>query len=143
MKLSSDTVNAYGGKLLELKHHESEVEVVFSKCKSKHQGVLSVKGEKDKRVLHSPREGENGEQEFEVLYVGDCKKTTEGLFHLSGVEGQRANLEPYRQDGKTLFPELLFEDIEGEEKVAMMEESNKYWNATYLQLKVTKYLQKM
>ena len=44
------------------------MEVVISKCKNKHEGVLLAKGEKGKCVLYSPRKGY---EEYEVLYVGD------------------------------------------------------------------------
>ena len=141
MKLSKDTVKAYAGKLLEVKSggkppQTSEVKVVFSNCKNEHQGTFSVKGEKGKCVLHSPRKGK---KEEEVLYVGDCKKKDEGLFHLYDVEERWGSVGIYKEDGK-VWSDVLLPGLKGEEGVVVMEESNKYGHPYGMVFDVTKKL---
>ena len=138
VKMSSGRVEAYGGKLLELTKEETKVEVVFSKCKNKHEGVLSVKGEKDECVLYTPRKGF---EEYKVLYVGDCKKTSEELFQLSEFYDNHGRLEALNKDyGRTLYSDLIFFDIEGEKNVTTLVISNETRYPTSLMLEITKEL---
>lgn len=134
MKFSKNAVKPYGDKLLELKNghnkEKSNVEVVVSECKhtgikekndGRKQGTISVKGEKGKCLLHSPQKDEKGSN---VLYVGDCKKSVEGLFGFSSVgdEGD-AGLSIYTNGGKETTGIGGLGDMKGEKDVVKIFDS--------------------
>ena len=126
------------GKVLELTKEETKERVVFSKCKNKDEGVLSVKGEKDECVLYTPRKGF---EEYKVLYDGDWKETSEELFELSEFYDNHGRVEAVNKDyGRTLYCDLIFYDIEGEKNVSMLVESNETRYPTSLMLEITKEL---